>query len=176
MSIWWVVLIGVLLTVAVVYVWTLAVRIDRLHRRLAASAVTLQLALVKRAAGSVQLARSGALSDSDSQLLLEAAANSLSSTEEPMSSGALPRYAVESRLSEVLREIGPELPEGSGDELAPIIWGELGEARYKLQVSRALHNQDVTLVRNLRARRVARIFHLAGFAPLPQYVDLDDNV
>ena len=62
------------------------------------------------------------------------------------------------------------------DPLAKAQWDDLLELCYQLQVTRTVYNQDVTLVQELRKRHLVRVLHLAGFARLPEYVDLDDEL
>ncbi len=184
LSYWLWILLGAIALVAVVYVWALAVRLDRLHRRVASMAQTLQLTVIKRAAGSVQLATGGGLEEKEARMLLRAANRSLSRIEEPLPDGpnetadGESRYVVESELSTALRSIDDRRSGASwaDNPLFEAIWEELSETRYGLEVSRTLYNQDVLLVRQLRSRPLVRVLHLAGFAPLPQYVDLDDSV
>lgn len=169
---WWILLAAVLVAL-VAYIWTLAVRIDRLHRRVATARGGLELALVKRAACSMQLATSGLLPRRDAEALTEAANGSLAAIEDTWRP---PRFLAESALSRALRQVcTPEQSELiCSTDLGRALWNELAEARYRLQISRTLYNQDVSLVQELRARRLVRFLHLAGFAPLPSYVDLDD--
>ncbi len=50
----------------------------------------------------------------------------------------------------------------------------LAAAWYRAQLARRFHNESVAQVRQLRRNVLIRVFHLAGHAPLPQSVDLDD--
>ncbi len=183
MQTWLWVVLGLFLIVVVAYIWSLAVRIDRLHRRVAQSAQAIPLALVRRAASSVQLATSGFLDPDDAAKLLDAANAALARVEEPLSlppgeslaAGVVPRHAIESELSEVLRDVS-EARAGEDDELGALIWADLDDVRYRIQVARTIHNQDVSLVQKLRSRPSARVLRLAGFARMPRYIDLDDNV
>jgi len=43
-----------------------------------------------------------------------------------------------------------------------------------VELARRFHNDHVTSARALRSRRRVRWFHLAGHAPEPTTVDLDD--
>lgn len=185
--IWWVLLAAAVLAFAV-YLWRLAVRIDNLHRRVANGRNSLERALVRRAAFATQLATSGLLSEQASQELRLAAGRALTAAGQPIGDagghGARadlpslvePRHLMESELSEALRGVSREDLAGgpAQDQLSELLWEELADSRYQVQVCRTVHNQDVLLVRELRARPLPRWFHLAGYAPLPQYVDLDD--
>lgn len=197
---WWlwvlVGIVGVLLVALLVRLWTLAVRIDRLHRRVVSARAGLGRLLVKRASDSLQIASSGILDAEPSQRINAAAQAALESSEEPVTDdelgmvtvgsmhqvtapgGSGQRYLVESELSAVLRT---DLDDSARQILRADPWGEtllerLDATNYRLTVTRTIHNQDVSQVRRLRANPLVRFFHLAGFAPLPSYVDFDDAI
>ena len=69
----WALLVGAVLVLAVWAVWVEASRIDRLHRKVAASLAMLETQLVRRASVAVELASSGVLDPVSSVLVGEAA-------------------------------------------------------------------------------------------------------
>lgn len=183
---WLLIFFGVaLLVFLVVYVWVVAVRLDRLHRRVTKMQSNLELTLIKRAAAAVQLATGESLSPKEATRLLEPAKRALALVD-----GHLPgtradlqlqpadsRYVVESSLTKSVRELLEDGADSLGENtLGDAQWSDLLELCYQLQVSRTVYNQDVTLVQDLRAKSIVRILHLAGFAPMPEYVDLDDTI
>lgn len=191
MTVWvWAALAGLLLLIFAVWLWRLAVRIDRLHRRVISSRKNLGRALVKRGADSLKLADSGLLGQEEATGLAQAARRALSLVEFPVIADGIEddttatdvyddrRYVVESALSQELREVLDEDARARLrlDPLGEAILGDLEATWYRVRMTRALHNQDVSLVRDLRRRWVVRAFHLAGWAALPQYVDLDDAI
>lgn len=198
---WTLIIVAVLaILILAIRIWTLAVRIDRLHRRIVAAKLALGRILVKRASDSLQLAASGFLSAEDSQKLEDAAKNSLKRLDLPQMNGkpesvsdiekfstrpvnglhepAEPAYVIESELSETLRMIlTPSQRESfATDPLGQQLLEELDSTCYRLTVVRSLYNQDVSQVFDLRRLWISRIFHLAGRASLPAYLDFDDAI
>ena len=76
----WAVLVGAVLAVLLWAVWIEASRIDRLHRKVAASLATLETQLVRRATVAVELASTGVLDPVSSVLVGEAALAALDAT------------------------------------------------------------------------------------------------
>jgi hypothetical protein len=69
----WALLVGAVLLVVLWAAWVEASRIDRLHRKVAASYATLETQLVRRATAAVELASSGVLDPVSSVLVADAA-------------------------------------------------------------------------------------------------------
>lgn len=167
------VVLGVWLTLA------RANRIDLLHQKVTRSAATLDAQLLRRAGLAAELARSGVLDPASSMLLGAAAEDCLAHDPMP-SDAALPdvlagdhfgahREQSESDLTRVLREglQGAYLAEDPlvGDVLTA--WRRAGYAR-------RFHNDAVGQTVRLRSKATVRLLRLAGHAPMPQMVDLDD--
>ena len=53
---------------------------------------------------------------------------------------------------------------------------ELREAAARVLVARRFYNDAVRDTRALRARRIPRVFKLAGHVQMPQFFDIDDTV
>jgi hypothetical protein len=51
----------------------------------------------------------------------------------------------------------------------------LERARLDVRMTRSFHNSHVDQIRRLRRNPLARLLHLAGNAPLPVTVDIDDE-
>ena len=184
--------------------WVAASRLDRLHRKVMASRLALDAQLVRRASAAVDLAASGELDPASALLVVEAAhavldddadARRLAATVPGLVSegGSRPRRLLggmaesralaESDLSATLRSAleDPDEPgaaegaaqgraEPSGDELL----GSLSAAWYRAQLARRFHNEAVAQAQRVRSKWWVRLFHLAGHAPMPATVELDD--
>lgn len=200
------VLVGVaVLAVALVVLWRLATRVDRLHRTVLRSRVTLETQLVRRASAAAELAGSGVLDPAEALVVSDVALRAIDAAplglvhdglegrpvvldEEPGgadgaafatdASGTVDRGLVESELSRTLRTVlGPpeERVELTEDPRATAVLDQLDQAWYRLQLARRFHNARVVQVRHLRANPVVRLFYLAGRAPLPEPFDMDDG-
>jgi hypothetical protein len=165
------------LFVLVVIAWYLsytAARLDRLHVRLSGTIAALDARLVRRAEASVELANSGLLDAATALILANAAAESL---EAPTDHGEV-REQAESDLTEALdlaltTETVASLRE---TELGQDVLARLTSACTRVQLARRFHNDAVTDVRRVRRQWVIRMFHLAGYTPLPHTVEFDDQL
>ncbi len=162
MESWLYVALAVLLVVLLLSYasWT-AGRIDRLHHRVAAARSALDAELTGRAALVQELAGSGVLDPASSLLLVDAAHRARAAAPED-------REHCESALTRALDVTLTEEP--------PEPWrGELATAARRVQMARRFHNDIVVSTRVLRRRRLVRWLHLAGHAPIPDTVELDDG-
>lgn len=156
---WTLFLVGVLLLLLGVYCSWTAGRLDRLHHRVAAARASLETELTHRSALVAELAGSGVLDPASSLLLLDAAhrARTANSDERERSESAL------------TRAIG-----ATGTGVEP--WAtELGTAMRRVQLARRFHNDIVVSTRELRRRRFVTWFRLAGHAPMPCTIELEDG-
>lgn len=181
-------------------VWVAASRLDRLHRKVGASRAVVEAQLVRRATAAAELATSGLLDPASAMIVGEAAWTALScegpaptalppdlrrlletSSDEPGSTEqpALPcdRGQVESDLTAALREVlrDPDevavlRTEPGGDGLLD----DLAAAWYRVQLSRRFHNDAVAQTRAARRGGLVRLLRLAGTAPNPSTLELDD--
>ena len=194
--VWSVVVLIVGLAVAIGWaLYARAVRVDRLHRQVLGSRATLETQLVHRAEAAADLAAARAL-DSASRLLLSRAAREALDAEGPIvddgldpssrldtvpDSAASPTPTVRSRalidLSRVLRTVVSDSVRRdlSEDPLSVLALSRLDRACSRLVLARRFHNTHVSEAQALRARRLVRVFHLAGHAPMPQTFDADDD-
>ena len=60
------------------------------------------------------------------------------------------------------------------DDEARAFYDKLQQARLQVKMTRNFHNSHVAQVRRVRTGVVARLFPIAGHAPWPQTVDMDD--
>lgn len=164
-----VVTLVVLLVLVLVGVWLswTATRLDRLHHRVDLGRESLSTQLALRSAVVLEVAGSGSLDDAASLLLADAARRARRT----------PDRQAESDLSRALRAVFDEpgtaaalREEAGGRALAD----ELAAACRKVELARRFLNDQVTSAKALRSRRRVRWFGLAGHAPEPVMVDLDD--
>ncbi|MDR2722447.1 MAG: hypothetical protein LBB54_01780 [Cellulomonadaceae bacterium] len=169
--------------------WVTANRLDRLHRKVSASRMALDAQLVRRASAAVDLATSGLL-DPASAIVVADAAYAVLDDDATISPGEAVNRALhadslgdqrereESTLSATLRSAlddAGDLAELNADPAGSQLAAALAAAWYRAQLARRFHNEAVA--QSVRARRhwYVRWFRLAGYAPMPQTVELDDN-
>ena len=187
------------------WLWVTASRLDRLHRKVGAARAVVDTQLVRRATVSAALATSGLLDPVSSVLVGEAAWAALSAggtdAETPpgvpdelrdllaadqhapvapsdLSAGIGERGRIESELSATLREVLAD-----PDEVAALasepggaqMLDELGSAWYRVQLSRRFHNEAVAQTQRMRRGIAVRALRLAGHAPEPRSLELDDE-
>jgi hypothetical protein len=138
--------------------WT-AGRLDRLHHRVATARASLETELSRRSALVAELAGSGVLDPASSLLLLDAAHRARTASPDE-------REKCESALA---RAIG-----ATSVDVEP--WAEeLGLAVRRVQLARRFHNDIVVSTRELRRQRLVTWFRLAGHAPMPGTIELEDG-
>lgn len=184
-----VVLVGAVLVVLGWRLWVSASRLDRLHRKVAASRLALDAQLVRRASAAVELAASGEFDPASAVIVAEAAHGVLDDDDadaEPVGPGQLDgplggmsaeRTLAESDLSATLRTVledPDEVRELRSTPDGDAFVTALSEAWFRAQLARRFHNEAVAQASRLRRSWYVRLFRLAGHAPMPQPVDLDD--
>lgn len=171
------------LAVCLVLAWRGASRLDHLHRKVAASRIALDAQLVRRASAAVELAASGALDPASAVLVADAAytASDVAPVTSPAAAlkmdGLGPdRERAESGLTATLREAM-----GAPEAVRTLLAGPSGEvvealaaAWYRATLARRFHNEAVAQARRVRRLWYVRLFGLAGRAPTPRTVELDD--
>ena len=181
--------IALTLCVLLLLAWYLsysAARLDRLHAKVEGALSALDAHVVRRAEASLELANSGALDPATGFLLAAAASESLERVNERTFEADLlegqhfaGRESVESELTEILHAaLPPEVTrdiEAQGDPGAAAL-ERVREAGLRVQLARRFHNDAVKDVQRVRAKRVVRLFRLAGHAHLPQTVEFDDTL
>ncbi|GAB2478850.1 membrane protein [Promicromonospora xylanilytica] len=171
------------LAVGLLLAWRGASRLDRLHRKVAASRIALDAQLVRRASAAVELAASGALDPASAVLVADAAYTASDAGPVTSPAAALKmdglgpvRERAESGLTATLREAmgGPEAVRTLLDGPAGEVVAALGAAWYRATLARRFHNEAVAQARRVRRLWYVRWFRLAGRAPMPRTVELDD--
>ncbi|NDL56113.1 hypothetical protein F7O44_03390 [Phytoactinopolyspora sp. XMNu-373] len=170
--IWILVAGGVLLLLGIYLSWT-AGRLDRLHARVDASRAVLDAELLRRSASALELATSNLLDPATSVVIADAASRARTVDEDG-------RHQAESDLTAVLGAALDEPEElavwrDEEPELAEAL-GELGMACRRAAHARRFHNELVRGAQRLRRKLLVRWLRLAGHAPWPEPVELDDTV
>lgn len=187
------------------WLWVTASRLDRLHRKVGAARAVVDTQLIRRATVTAELATSALLDPVSSVLVGEAAWAALAAggsdaettpglpnelwallaadprgpvTQSSLAEQISERGRIESELSATLREVLDDdaevavlRAEPGGDE----ILADLGSAWYRVQISRRFHNEAVAQTRRMRRGIAVRLFRLAGHAPEPRTLELDDE-
>lgn len=193
-------LVAVALLLLLWVVWVFANRLDRLHRKVSTSRSVLENQLVRRSSAAAELASSGLLDPVSSVLVGEAAWAALSAgghgraelvaalpdldrmlgPDGPGSRGENPidRDLAESELSRTVREAladDDEVAALKGQPGGTELVEALAAAWYRVQLARRFHNEAVAQARRVRRKVMVRALRLAGRAPLPQTVEIDDD-
>jgi hypothetical protein len=175
--------------------WVEASRLDRLHRKVAASLAVLDRQLLRRATVAVELASAGVMDPVSSVLVGEAAFAALEVNALGMDvvtpeiadlaalvragGGAPPasRGRAESELSATVRtaledpaEVAIVREEPGGAELVDALIA----AWYRVQLARRFHNEAVAQTQRVRRKAGIRLLRIAGRAPVPQTLEFDD--
>lgn len=164
-----------------------ATRLDRLHRRVEGAQAALDNQLLRRATAATELAGSGVLDPASSLLVAGAAVQAIEAGEgraaqialDPFSGSRLAdhdadRESAESDLSRALRATLDTLPDDdpavAAGHLEP-----LSAVVHRVCLARRFHNDAVLQAQSVRRKRVVRWARLAGRAPVPQTLELDDE-
>ena len=171
---WWVwLLLGVVLVISVWYLSSQAGRLDRLHRRVDAGHVSLEAALMRRAAVAAEVAGEMLPDPSSAALIAEATKNARRTAD----ADAVTRSVAESELTLVLagvfddQESVQELSIGPDGELLE----ELASACRRVEMSRRFLNDAVRACSDVRQQPLVRYFRLAGRTPWPGAFDMADG-
>ena len=179
MDVWGLVGVVVLIGLSVLYLSQTAARLDRLHHRVDTSRTALQAQCMDRANEVLGLASSGRLDPATSLVLADAADGALAAGRSTGAAFDLSRCAAESALTKALDaalsdpQVVEELQSQAGGAQTMT---ELSAVVQKAAWSRRFHNDAVRSCLAVRKQRVVRLFRLAGSAPLPRTVELDDEV
>jgi hypothetical protein len=159
------VLAAVLLTMWVTFTLT---RLDRLHARLDAAQATMDAQLVRRAAALLHVADSA---DSGVPERMRSPYHDVATRALNTADADGERQDVENAVGRAVAELA-----GSPQELRPDAAAELQEAAARVLIARRFYNDAVRDTRALRARRMPRVFRMAGRREMPQFFDIDDTV
>lgn len=168
----WLPLVAALLLILAWYLSYTASRLDRLHHRVESAKASLDTQLVRRAAIAVEAA--GFL-DPATGLLLASAAGEVLGDEETV------------LAEEVENDLTRALHTAFGDEqmvhelrrhdvVAAGVLADLASACARVELARRFHNDAVAAAQRVRRKRIVRWARLAGRAPMPQMLEIDDTV
>lgn len=179
MDVGWVLLVVAFVALIVLYLSQTAARLDRLHHRIDTSRTALQGQFTQRANEVLSLASSGRLDPATSVLLADAADAALDQARATGTEFGPARCAAESALTKAV-DVSLSDPavvaEIAGQSDGERTLADLGAAAQKASWSRRFHNDAVRSCMAVRRQRAVRLFRLAGSAPLPRTVELDDVV
>lgn len=175
----WLLVVAVVLGAVVVYLASMAGRLDRLHHRIETTHAALDAQLLRRVAAAQDLASSGLLDPASSLVLSSAAQDALVADPEDDNR----RSNVESELTRTLGAVlqDPEdveaVQEAAGPDraIADQLLDELAVACRRVGLARRFHNDVVRSALQVRRKRVVRWFRLAGYTPMPSTTDFDDS-
>lgn len=158
------------------YLSMTAGRLDRLHKRLDTTELSLAGHLLRRSSVATELAMSGLLDPAGAVVVAEAAHTARQAGD----AEAFPedRSRAESELTQaLLATLDPEDVEVMRESAAgAALLEELAAAAQRVQLSRRFLNDAVQATIHVRDRRFVRWFRLAGHTPWPATVDLDDRI
>src|SRR5579875_1875966 len=184
---WWIALAVALVVVLSWYAWWTARRLDRLHSRLDAAAAALDDQLVRRAEASSRLAFATRLGELD-DLLDDDAPVDVADWVDGLADSARAalvcrgrldhdREVVENALGDAIHaavDAAHPLGAGRAEPVEPVT--SLLDQATRAAFARRFYNDAVRDVLVVRDRRVVRWLHLAGRAPLPSYLEMDDGL
>ena len=194
--IWTIVVLAVLVLVLLgFWVSWRASRLDRLHNRVEAARTSLDLALVRRAAAASELASSGQLDPAASLLLADAVrrARQADPAERDLAESDLtralratlgtPEFRAELRAGDGqgASPAGGAGPAGAGDpdgdpDGATELLDEVEKAANQVFIARKFYNDVAGRTLDARRRPLARVLHLSGSAPQPEFFEMEDEL
>jgi hypothetical protein len=180
------------------YVSWRASRLDRLHNRTEATRTALDLALVRRASAAAELASSGQLDPASSLLLADAVrrARQADPAERDLAESDLTR-ALRATLgapefrTELRADNGGATPVAGADGAGPAagadpygadpddateLIDEVEKAANQVFIARKFYNDVAGRTLDARRRPLARVLHLSGSAPQPEFFEMEDEL
>jgi uncharacterized protein YfaS (alpha-2-macroglobulin family) len=158
------------------YLSMTAGRLDRLHKRVDISLLSLHSHLLRRSATALELSTSGALDPASSVLVADAAHRAQrASQDQPTAAWVAAESDLTAALVATLDDVD-EVAEVCTQELGSALLADLADRCQRVALSRRFHNDAVQATRRQRSRPVVRVFRLAGRTPLPQTWEMDDSV
>jgi hypothetical protein len=173
LSVGWLVAAVVVAIVLTMWVTFTLTRLDRLHARVDAAGAAMDAQLVRRAAALQLVAESMTGVPAGRRAAYELVARDAlrAGPDRPEAVDDTARRAAENAVGHAVAEL-VEVPDG----LDPAAVAELREASARVLIARRFYNDAVRDTRALRARRLPRLFRMAGRRELPQFFDIDDTL
>lgn len=171
---WTAVAILAVLVLFGVYLASTAGRLDRLHHRVDTAYASLNAQLLRRSTIAIEVALSGELDPAASLVLGDAAFRAQENEGDPVD-----RAQAESDLTKAIAATV-----GSRDEVDVLfeteqgkrLGNQLSSSLHRTAISRRFYNDAVRACRAVRRQHLVRWFSLAGHTPLPQTVEMDDEI
>ena len=163
------------LSVVIWYLSHQAGRLDRLHHRIEVTTAALDGHLGRRAGIVGELANSTMVDPVTSAVLAQAAHDALAVEPHEL----VERIDLETELTEVLLaslDAPDEITEWRTDVATAQILDELAIACGRVHLSHTFHTEAVNDCLNIRNQLLVRIFRLAGYAQLPNILNLDTRI
>ncbi len=178
----WVVTVVAVLLVLGWYLSFSASQLDRLHHRVETLRAALDAQLARRAAAAVETAP--LLDPATGLLVADAAAHALAAgearSETEMIEASGPAEEIENDLTRALYvAFGDPTEIAELRDTTPLAAQSLElltQACTRVQLARRFHNDAVAAAVRVRRKPVVRWARLAGHAPLPAMVEIDDSV
>lgn len=173
---WWWATLGTLVVAAIgLYLSSTAGRLDRLHRRIHTSQLSLDAHLLRRSSVALEIAAAGVLDPASSMLIADAAHAARTSSDEDQPARARSESALTGALLATLADPA-DVDEVRSGVLGDGLMEELAAACVRVELARRFHNDAVRACRQLRAQRAVRWFRLAGHTPMPASWEMDDGI
>ncbi|MBU6243620.1 MAG: hypothetical protein KGP12_00245 [Actinomycetales bacterium] len=170
-------LAGGILVLALIglYLSSTAGRLDRLHRRIDTSRLSLDSHLLRRSSVALEVAASGVLDPASSLLVVDAAHAARTAVDGPAQERAMTESVLTAALGAALADPADVL-QARTSPVGDVLMDELAAACIRVELSRRFHNDAVRACRQLRRQRSVRWFRLAGHTPLPSTWEMDDTL
>lgn len=161
-------LVAALIITIGVWAYTTANRLDRLHVRSDQARLALDAALARRAVVARAVATNISRPHADPEVIAQARRlTSLADNAER--ANWRDRETIENQLAAALSAVDVT-------HLPPQLVAELADAEARVLIARRFHNDAVRDTLALRTRRLVRLLHIAGTAPLPTYFEIAERV
>ncbi len=155
-------IVAAVVCAAVLWAYSTAHRLDRLHVRSDLSWQALDAALARRAVVARTVAAAASASNPEGSRRLSALADQSERADRA------DRESIENQLSTALAAVDIET-------LRPQLVAELADAEARVLIARRFHNDAVRDTLALRTQRLVRWLHLGGTAPLPTYFEIAER-
>jgi len=173
---WWALALGVLAVAAIgLYLSSTAGRLDRLHRRIDTSRLSLDAHLLRRSSIALEIAASSVLDPASSMLIAEAAHGARTAVDGDAQTRAMSESELTQALGAALDDPA-DVDQARGSDLGSALMDELAAACLRVELARRFLNDAVRACRQLRKQRAVRWFHLSGHTPIPTTWEMDDAI
>jgi len=170
----WFIVAAVVAVVFTLYLSSTAGRLDRLHLRIEADTFALDRQLQHRCGAAAELLSAGVFDPATTILLGEAIHRARTADREDRRAWSQAESKLTATLGLALADPADVAEMATDPEVADLV-DELAGACRQVELSRRFLNAGVDSCRLVRRHRMIRWFRLAGHAPWPTGMDLDDS-